>query len=1493
MVAEVILGIASGAAWDATKLALEKISDKSWRDLYVESFEEALLNLRPQLLKYTDNGNVDINRDALNRALEQDLGDPERKRFAELGSEEYLSKLVAIFRKNEVLILGGHELSEQDYEQLIQNFVGEARAAFIQVILRDEQGFRRALLEETSHNQSLLDEVAFQVNRLISREREEHGETRQLILGVGGRQSERFDEIVRRQDILLDKLEPPPLSTSAVLQGFRHANSELRRYPTTTAGLYIRRPEVDQILAWLTTAPSSNAPDSVGVVLDQPGAGKTVVMQQVLSRLEARDIPVVAIKADFLSGVASRAALSEHLNLPGDLAACVREVAKESPVVVLVDQVDALSLTFARDQTLLGIVLSLIAELRAIPNVRILASCRQFDLNFDPRLSRLSPHKEFRIGLFSEEQVAHVLDALGVDAKKLLPSHVNLLKTPQNLAVYAKLVSQAETPETEAFQTLQDLYDALWRQQVSSPQPLRLPPSERSKAIYALVNVMGDKRRPTLTAPESTLDAHLEAANYLLSIDFIRREGRNFLFSHQTLFDYCFARRFFSDKISLSETILGSPQGLFERSQMVQLLAYIRGTDRATYLKELKALLFSPDLRPHLRYLLIEWLAALPDPSDDEKRVAARLIHYDDEGRRRFLPDSAANPSWFVWARRTVLPDLLASGNEAEVQVALSCLSLAMNSSTEEVVSLLRPYLGSSADWDLRIFYCMKQISDWHNGEALTLLEDLVARDVPTRHTQDLFFFHDLFKTNPEAACRILRVYLDRQLELHEQEVSSNGSEEDAHSGFSFRDSWVDKAFGALHVHEELTGLARDMPETFIDELLPWFLRALALQTSLTGSDDHYPHNFAFDPLIYNNDTSEANFFTQQLAKAVARLARSQRAKFRGLASVLAQVDSFAAQRVLVEGYLGDPDEYAEDILVYLMADRRRWSIGYSDSTRYDSARLFSAAFERLDKEKRQELESFLYGFYVDFELRDPKSRGISQLPFWLSVPLESLTERGRLRRLELERKFPGYDFTPRGIRGGAVGPPIPPAGLQKMADDEWLGAMRRYDDSTGWDRPRREFLKGGLVELSRAFEARVKEDPERFRRLAYRFDEGISQEYVAAAISGLAESSAPAEHLFALVRHFRPRLSTGIRRPVCWAFRKRAEDGVPDDLIELMADWALNDPDPEGDTWQATKGTSSASYGNDPFHHGLNCNRGAALLAASHCALSRQPAQAARVLDLLQRAAGDRTTSVRAMVIRVLPSLTGNDREAVADLFERTVEGHEVLLEGPATQNLLDILGQADFGRARPYVAKLLASPADDTRIAGAQVVCLAAFSDEAAVAYVADIMEGDDQHRLGAARIFSRNLENPECEAVCMEQLMKLMNDPSKEVRAAVGETFAYLRGEHLFRLYGFIESFVNSAALEENPYNLIKFLLNTADAPELTLRCVERLIPSSNKRDLDSRSKRRLADRELVDLVLAVYMQSSKAEEQAEAIKHFETLLALGDYGAVKALEQWDRR
>src|SRR5262249_52237378 len=155
---------------------------------------------------------------------------------------------------------------------------------------------------------------------------------------------------------------------------------------------------------------------------------------------------------------------------------------------------------------------------------------------------------------------------------------------------------------------------------------------------------MQDRRQ--LTASVAVLDEHVEAARYLERVSFIRRERSNWLFVHQTLFDYCYARRFVAQGRSLSQEISSDPQGLFERSQKVQVLASLGGSRSEAYRRELTALLFAEKLRTHLRLLLIGWFSSLPNPTADELRIARPLMR-DADDRARFLQAAGGNADWF------------------------------------------------------------------------------------------------------------------------------------------------------------------------------------------------------------------------------------------------------------------------------------------------------------------------------------------------------------------------------------------------------------------------------------------------------------------------------------------------------------------------------------------------------------------------------------------------------------------------------------------------------------------------------------------------------------------------------------------------------------------------------------------------------------------------------------------------------------------------------
>jgi hypothetical protein len=307
----------------------------------------------------------------------------------------------------------------------------------------------------------------------------------------------------------------------------------------------------------------------------------------------------------------------------------------------------------------------------------------------------------------TNDQIDRVLQAIGVDPGRLLPAHRTVLATPLHLDVYARVIAanRSEQPP-ESFYTLQELYEALWRQRIAAVPPNSPPPDERIAAIYRLVEAMQNSRQIAMAV--GVLDDYPQSAAYLEGVNFIRREGHNYLFFHQTLFDYCYARRFIAQGRSLSQEILDGPQGLFERSQMVQVLAYLRGADDTIYRRELNSLLFSDRLRVHLKLLLIGWFGSLPNPTSAEWQIA-RLFTQTDESRHRFFQAISGNNGWFEHIK-TIMPTMLSSGEEQDVNLAVGLLTSLVSQETEATLTYLKPYLGRSEAWDERIAYCLSNL---------------------------------------------------------------------------------------------------------------------------------------------------------------------------------------------------------------------------------------------------------------------------------------------------------------------------------------------------------------------------------------------------------------------------------------------------------------------------------------------------------------------------------------------------------------------------------------------------------------------------------------------------------------------------------------------------------------------------------------------------------------------------------------------------------------
>ncbi len=1281
-------------------------------------------------------------------------------------------------------------------------------------------------------------------------------------------------------------------SREHLLNAIFQASADLRNYRGIIAGIHLDRPEVDEIVDWITRAENDQR---LGMLLDHPGSGKTVVMRDVLTRLEELQVPVLAIKADLLLGVQSRADLMEQLGLPVEVEECARQLAKEGLFVALLDQLDALSLTLTRDQRTLSVVLSTLARLREIPNVRILASCRTFDLHNDLRLSSIKVDRTFELRPLEDSQVEEVLRAVGVEPRRLLPGHLELLKTPLHLDVYVRTVGDATSPSTlERFESLQDLYAELWRLKILSSGPSSPSPDERIAVIYRLVDVMTKTQHPS--APEGCLDDLAEAARYLEREGIIHRDKGRWLFLHQTFLDYCYARRFVAKSSSLSQEVLNSPQGLFERTLIVQVLAYLRGLDQQRYIRELKDLLFAPDLRVHLRLLILDWLGALPDPTDEEFVIVQQWT-MDATHRVQVLRAFSGNPAWFDRFDQGLLAQWLTSEDGKPSSVVISYLHSIINTRPAEVLEYVRSFTGRGQEWDAAAAYCLSGLEDWNDEEAVDLLCDLLAHGMSSGYID--LCFHNLARSNPAGGCRALRRYLDHRLDslLAQEAVMTDKERKSLPQLDRSRDPvrWEQELFDDYVVDKLMSRAAQEAPEAVIEHLMPWFLWAISVSAdNATQKSTLYRSDVLFSYGWYGEHTLAGPKFALRMAEALATLAQNNPDRFRSLAIELSGTEWLTIHRALAKAYLAAPEIYLDDIINYLKGDRRRLFLGDHKDPHYESRLLYATAFRLADPGQRLDLEALVLDWQPEWERRRLRSEGWFHIAFLASVPRDSLSERARRRLQELERKFPDYRPTvPRGVQVGTVGPPIEPDAQEKMSDEAWLSAMRKYDDSTAWGAPKEEFLKGGVIELSRSFEGHVKRAPDRFYRLALRFDEGISLHYVTAAISGLAGSDAPADWVVDLVRRNAGRLHGEFRREVCRALSKRAKDGIPDDILDLLADWALHDPDPKEELWRIPAMNEQPYYGGNPHFFGINTNRGSATITLVECSLRRNPPQVERAFHLLEQVAADPSTGVRACVIEALRWLLRYDDKRAFDIFERTVTTHPDLLRLRITHDFLYYCHRRLYERVHPFIEVLLANEDEEARQVGAKLACLVAFHELDAQPLAEQAITGDTAMRVGAAQVYARNLEFGDVQPACEVGLRRLLHDPEERVREEIGKCFLHLRPEHLSNLRPFIKDFLNSPSLRSGAEYLVQYLKSVAYSDhDLVLEATAHILDELGEAVLDIRTRWAIMEGDLVQLQLAVYQYASDSTVKEQAMGLFERLLIAGSRSARKALDEWDR-
>ena len=1237
----------------------------------------------------------------------------------------------------------------------------------------------------------------------------------------------------------------------------------------------------------LLTSINSNATGGVDcVITGNAGGGKTACVTECVETLRVGSHPftILAFRLDSIDTVSSTKKLGEDLGLEESPAFVLGTAAEavSSEAILVIDQLDAISRTSGRSSEFFDIIDDLLREARGWRNkvkFHVLLVCRKFDWENDHNLPRLltGEHTHVSVTDFSLDEVKSILHKEGFKAEEFSTKQLDLLHLPQNLSLFLDI--KLDTVSELKFSSTTELFDHYWDQKrLAVNECLAHSDDYWNDIIQYLCGEMSATQR--LSVLQEKLDKFPGKYLYQMASEgVLSYDGKRYGFGHETFFDYCFARGFVAQDESLTAFLKKSEQHLFRRAQVRQVLVYLRDADRERYCIELRALLEEGDIRNHIKALACAKAVEMPGPEEREWEVLAPWLNSEIEAIKSGMRNSDKFASlvwnqfffsqpWFQVAdEKGLIEHWISSENDNLVDTAVRYVRFHQRHSGDRIAEVLEPFVDRGGNWPQRFNYIM-QWADHGNSRRffdlfLKLIDDGTLDNARGPLATNSTFWDLLHRMGSRLdwVPEVVAHWLCRRHSIIKETKDGAGKP-------AWRDLISYDDFSSDHIAKS----ANEFPEQFVQQVLPVVLQIAG--DAVSQKNKKPPRRDAvWSTLIYRRHNSRKQDLRESTAVALQKLAKINSDCVGKILSELREHDTYIANFFLLQIYTAGAEHFADIAVSELCDETWRFNCGYSDSPYWIAAQLVKKIAPLCSESNRKKLENAILNYTPDWERTTGgyKVRGEATFALFSGIPIELRSRDGQAGYRELERKFGENVTPPQRLEAYMVGSPIEEPAAEKMTDEQWLQAIKKYaqDRSFSLENPE----KGGAAELAWMLKEFVKQDPERFARLSLNFPPDANPVYIERTLDGLRETDGYVELKLAVCRKAYSDLRHDCGKAIADVLGV-IQDKLPDDAVQML-DWlATEHPDPDKELSKEGVSNGQSDYG-DILTHGINTTRGRAAESIRNLIL-RDGSYVARFRSTVEQLANDESVAVRACVSSTLLAITKHDWEFALAQFARLIEPvgnscDDLLLSTHDVEQFINFALADHFGRLQNVIERILRSTVSETSKAGARLASLAVlYNHDKAEALVEEAIHGSPSQRLGVTEVAARNIGLDNCQTWSEQQLLRLFNDSDAKVRQEASTCFRSLEIQPLKSFENLIKEFCTSAAYSEDSSSILYALKEYPDQlPVITHMVCEKFLErfSSEARDI---ATQRSADVHLViNLILRMYHQHQQDEWGSKCI------------------------
>lgn len=1008
----------------------------------------------------------------------------------------------------------------------------------------------------------------------------------------------------------------------------------------------IPREEVRLILEWIKKKAPSEKSARLALLYGKAGIGKSVVMHNLLEQLQTTsNYLVLGLKSDQIEFVDTDE-LSKKIHLKQPLEVAIKEMAQNyTRVVLLVDQIDALSLSLSSNRTPLRSLLQLIEKIKNIPHVRVVISCRPYDLEYDPQLNNLRIGNKWELKELPKEQVLKTLQE-NQNKERLSDNLLRFLGNPLHLYLFLKVKPDEQLTDPLSTDLL---YHQLWRKYINDDSVRKV----NKEKLLALLDALTAKmyQRQELAVHIRTFETQYNTElEYLFSNELlIRTKSGQVQFFHQTLFDYVYARRFVEKGLNLLTELKRQHQGLFSRASVKSILTFLREQDVDLYLQYLEQLLYAKEAgksiyRYHLKSLALSNMAFFESPLPEELNFISTKV-YMDKLYMNVVLESVYTPNWFtaIWE---IVDDnggwKKLSKDYKEKLIVMCQRTLGLN--TDIVLDKLNTELDLKDEEDRKYLVNLLQYNDLNcrSDKLIDYYNKLIKTRNPLEYT---YLLKNILKENPVFVCEELKENVRLQLKeknyIYKIEINYEVTDLYEELLKKHHDVAVQLLADILMITYESTQF--ELKESEILNSTGFFNFKRTTGKNFTSNLIEDSANILIDDFLENIDSD----YTKRY---IAEFSKSKHAGFVFIALYI---------------YTSHPERFKDDIHNIII--NRQVLANAPSWVEYQTIEALRVSFLLMTNEQKNniveriltiddKMEHRLFKDVIKARLQYGrpilnidwhKGKALEVIPI---KELKHISEKAYQERLRIERKF-NKEYL-KNSKPSSISSHIGWTSLKeeqglKMSHDTWLNSMLKYNiDPHEWDRP-------SLTGQCHLFRNVVSKEPDKFLKLINQTiqDKRILIDYPLAGMQGLLDANRlnDAMHILkgilGIINNDVNSTERGFSiHSLLLALNDVVkQDHVPEIVIQLLCNALINANEPKEDIHQNDI---------DVYNIGINQPRGNAGYMLVECAHEDQYKE--KIFQTLESISETASVYTRAAILLNLAVLNWLDQNRNVSLFKK-----------------------------------------------------------------------------------------------------------------------------------------------------------------------------------------------------------------------------------------------